>query len=54
MKIFPDMESLVSDVPVGDGEIAKKILQCINTALSQCWLLRQNEDMLMFGAHERE
>jgi len=27
-KLFPAMESLVSDIPVGDGNTAKPFLQC--------------------------
>jgi hypothetical protein len=28
LKLFPDRESLVSDIPAGDGKIANHFLQC--------------------------
>jgi hypothetical protein len=34
IKLFPTRESLVSDIPAGDGKISNHFLQC--TVLSSC------------------
>ncbi len=44
-KLFPPRESLVSDIPAGDGNIEKPFLRCtLRNIFQPCFLLKKNQN----------